>query len=105
MSKGFKGLIATIISLVAVTAFLVGFVATGAGGGSKTIAETVASGGSVDSEATGGNDESEDVTVTDTAGNEFKAPLDVDSVITLNPNGADMLSAFGKERPGNRSQQ
>ena len=94
MSKGFKGLIATIIALVAAVAFFVGFVATGAGGGSKTVAETVASGADEGGTA-GGSDTVE--TIKDSAGNEFKIPLEADSVITLNPNGADMLTALGKE--------
>ena len=45
MSKGFKGMMTAIIALVAAVAFLIGFVATGANNGSKTVAETVAAGG------------------------------------------------------------
>lgn len=92
MSKGFKGMISAIIALVAAVAFLVGFVATGTIGGSKTVAETVASGGV----QTEGNEEVKE-TIRDSAGNEFEIPLDTDSVITLNPNAADMLTALGKD--------
>ena len=96
MSKAFKGMLAAIIALAAAAAFFVGIVVTGAvGGGTKAVADTVASNETVGG-AAGGEDEKVE-TIKDSAGNEFKIPLDVDSVITLNPNAADMLTAFGKE--------
>lgn len=93
MSKGFKGMMTAIIALVAAVAFLIGFVATGANNGSKTVAETVAAGGT----QTEGNEGTGKETIRDSAGNEFEIPLDTDSVIALNQNAADMLTALGKD--------
>ena len=64
MSKGFKGMMTAIIALVAAVAFLIGFVATGANNGSKTVAETVAAGGT----QTEGNEGTGKETIRDSAG-------------------------------------
>lgn len=100
MSSAFKGMMTAIIALAAAAAFLLGIVIPVGGGARNNEKGNVVadSGASGDADGSGSDDAvAEPDTLEDSAGNEFTFPLDVNSVIALNDNAADMLSALGKE--------
>ena len=94
MSKSFKGMLAAIIALVALSAFLLGVVVPSAGG-KKVDAETLSDQVNETTTATGDETE-EEMIIKDSAGNEFKAPLEAKSIIALNDVSYDMMTALGK---------
>ena len=93
MSKAFKGLLATVIGLVALSAFLLGVIVPNAG--RKVDAETPSKQES-EMTATADQEDAQEIVITDSAGNEFTAPLDADNIITLNDVAYEMMTALGK---------
>ena len=91
MSKSFKGMLAAIIALVALSAFLLGVVVPGTAG-RKVEAETLPNGADETQEAA----DEQEIMIRDSAGNEFKAPLDAKSIIALNNVSYEMMTALGK---------
>ena len=92
MSRSVKGMLAAIIALVALAAFLLGVIVPNSGGG-NVIAETTPKD---DREPTTEPDENAELVITDSAGNEFKAPLEADNIIALNRLSYETMTALGK---------
>ena len=93
MSRSFKGMLAAIIGLVALAAFLLGVIIPNTGN-VKVSAETTPSADDQAIETTQGIPD--ELIITDSAGNEFKAPMEAKSIVALNRNAYDTLTALGK---------
>ncbi|GEM_PF-1510843 len=92
MSKAIKGMLAAIIGLVALAAFLLGVIVPGSGRNASAETQPAQN----DQVAQEEDQAEQEIKVKDTAGNEFTAPLNVDNIIALNNNSFETLTALGK---------